>query len=52
MSTATVFNVANDDLQEFAELFKEHYALVHRTAYSVTGNLEDAEMLSMRCFCG
>jgi RNA polymerase sigma-70 factor (ECF subfamily) len=43
MSTATVFNVTNDALQEFEELFREHYALVHRTAYSVTGSLEDAE---------
>jgi hypothetical protein len=32
MSTATVFNVANDALQEFEELFREYYALVHRTA--------------------
>jgi RNA polymerase sigma-70 factor, ECF subfamily len=44
MSTATVFNVTNEALaREFEELFREHYALVHRTAYSVTGSLDDAE---------
>ena len=44
MSTVTVFNVTTDPLaQEFEDLFREHYPLVHRTAYSVTGSLEDAE---------
>ena len=44
MSTVTVFNVTTDSLvQEFEEIFREHYPLVHRTAYSVTGSLEDAE---------
>ena len=44
MSTGTVFSVAKDALaQEFDELFREHYPLVYRTAFSVTGNTEDAE---------
>jgi RNA polymerase sigma-70 factor (ECF subfamily) len=29
--------------QEFEDLFQEHYALVYRTAYGVTGRVEDAE---------
>jgi RNA polymerase sigma-70 factor (ECF subfamily) len=29
--------------QEFEQLFHDHYPLVYRTAYSVTGNREDAE---------
>jgi len=29
--------------QEFEELFREHYALIYRTAYSVTGSRHDAE---------
>src|SRR4026207_1154760 len=29
--------------QEFEELFREHYQLVYRTAYGITGRAEDAE---------
>lgn len=29
--------------REFEDLFHEHYALVYRTAYAVTGRVEDAE---------
>ncbi len=29
--------------QEFEELFQEHYQLVYRTAYAITGNRHDAE---------
>ena len=29
--------------QEFEALFDEHYALVYRTAYGITGRVEDAE---------
>jgi RNA polymerase sigma-70 factor (ECF subfamily) len=29
--------------QEFDELFRDHYQLVYRTAYGVTGSAEDAE---------
>jgi RNA polymerase sigma-70 factor, ECF subfamily len=29
--------------QEFEEIFQEHYVLVYRTAYGVTGRVEDAE---------
>src|SRR5262245_51419261 len=28
---------------EFEDLFQEHYALVYRTAYGITGRVEDAE---------
>jgi RNA polymerase sigma factor (sigma-70 family) len=44
MSTAKVLNVINAPLgQEFEQLFHEHYPLIYRTAYSVTGSREDAE---------
>jgi RNA polymerase sigma factor (sigma-70 family) len=44
MSIATAFNVTSGPLaQEFDELFREHYPLVYRTAFSVTGSPEDAE---------
>src|SRR5262245_41809344 len=29
--------------QEFEDLFREHYRLVSRTAYGITGRVEDAE---------
>jgi RNA polymerase sigma-70 factor (ECF subfamily) len=29
--------------QEFEDLFRDHYVLVYRTAYGVTGRVEDAE---------
>ena len=29
--------------QDFEDLFREHYVLVYRTAYGVTGRVEDAE---------
>jgi RNA polymerase sigma-70 factor (ECF subfamily) len=39
-----VFNVNDTCLgQEFEGLFHEHYPLVYRTAYRVTGTAEDAE---------
>lgn len=44
MSAASVLNVINAPLeQEFEQLFHEHYPMVYRTAYSVTGSPEDAE---------
>ena len=44
MFAARALNVTNEPLeQEFEELFHEHYPLVYRTAYSVTGTREDAE---------
>jgi RNA polymerase sigma-70 factor (ECF subfamily) len=43
MSVAA-FNVGNEPVaREFEELFNEHYPLVYRTAYSVSGNVQDAE---------
>ena len=42
--SVTAFNVVNEPVaREFEELFNEHYPLVYRTAYSVTGNIQDAE---------
>ena len=44
MLAAKVWNVINEPLErEFEDLFHEHYPLVYRTAYSVTGSREDAE---------
>jgi RNA polymerase sigma-70 factor, ECF subfamily len=44
MSTVTVSNPPKEGLtQEFDELFREHYPLVYRTAFSVIFNAEDAE---------
>jgi RNA polymerase sigma-70 factor (ECF subfamily) len=36
--------------REFAELFHEHYSMVHRTAYGVTGNASDAEDVAQTIF--
>jgi RNA polymerase sigma-70 factor (ECF subfamily) len=44
MSTAIVPNISGEALErEFEEIFREHYQLVYRTAYAVTGNRQDAE---------
>jgi RNA polymerase sigma-70 factor (ECF subfamily) len=44
MPTVTAFHVTNDPVaKEFEEIFQEHYPLVYRTAYSVTGSTADAE---------
>jgi RNA polymerase sigma-70 factor (ECF subfamily) len=44
MSTVTLTNISGEALErEFEELFREHCQLVYRTAYSVTGNRQDAE---------
>jgi DNA-directed RNA polymerase specialized sigma24 family protein len=43
MLTAKALNVINGRLgQEFEQLFHEHYPMVYRTAYSVTGSREDS----------
>lgn len=36
--------------QEFEDLFNEHYVLVYRTAYGVTGRVEDAENVVQTVF--
>ena len=36
--------------QEFEELFREHYQLVYRTAYGITGRNEDAEDVLQNVF--
>ncbi len=44
MSTVTVGAASGETLaQEFEDIFREHYQLVYRTAYSVTGSRQDAE---------
>jgi RNA polymerase sigma-70 factor (ECF subfamily) len=44
MFAARDLDVSNEPLtQEFEQLFHDHYPLVYRTAYSVTGSPEDAE---------
>jgi RNA polymerase sigma factor (sigma-70 family) len=51
MSTLTVFNVAREPLaEELEEIFREHYSLVYRTAYSVTGGPQDAEDIVQSLF--
>ena len=44
MSAVTDVRASGEVLaQEFEEIFREHYQLVYRTAYSVTGSRQDAE---------
>jgi len=44
MSTATAVRASGETLaQEFEDIFREHYQLVYRTAFSVTGSRHDAE---------
>ena len=44
MHTASVPRMDGEPFaQEFEEIFQEHYVLVYRTAYGVTGRVEDAE---------
>src|SRR5215471_17880381 len=43
MSTAIVVRASKHLEHEFEEIFREHYQLIYRTAYSVTGNRQDAE---------
>src|SRR5262245_47338001 len=44
MQAISVPTMAGEPLpQEFEDLFQEHYVLVYRTAYGVTGRVEDAE---------
>lgn len=43
MSTARVLELRKPALQEFGQIFQEHYDLVYRTAYSITRTAEDAE---------
>jgi hypothetical protein len=44
MSAVTAFKVTSQLTDsEFDQLFREHYQLVYRTAFSVTRSAEDAE---------
>ena len=51
MSTVTTFDVTSEPLTEdLEEIFREHYALVYRTAYGVTGSPQDAEDIVQSLF--
>src|SRR5690349_12211565 len=44
MATETLAYLTNEQQErEFDEFFRQHYALIYRTAYGVTGSSEDAE---------
>jgi hypothetical protein len=44
MQPTSVPKMAGEPLpQEFEDFFQEHYVLVYRTAYGITGRVEDAE---------
>lgn len=48
---ATVASIHLDGLeQEFADLFREHYPFIYRTAYSITGNRQDSEDVAQAIF--
>jgi RNA polymerase sigma-70 factor (ECF subfamily) len=50
MSIATELNLNDATSQEFERLFREHSAMVYRTAYGVTGNREDAQDILQTVF--
>src|SRR5262245_31755588 len=51
MAAATEINLNNSALtQEFERLFREHSAMVYRTAYGVTGSREDAQDILQTVF--
>ena len=43
MSTVTMSRPTADHSEEIEGLFREHYLLVYRTAWVITGNPDDAE---------
>jgi RNA polymerase sigma-70 factor (ECF subfamily) len=43
MSTLVIANVTEPLTREFEEIFREHYDLIHATAFGVLGRREDAE---------
>jgi RNA polymerase sigma-70 factor (ECF subfamily) len=50
VSLATVLRTSETVAPEFEELFREHCQLVYRTAYTVTGNHQDAEDVLQNIF--
>src|SRR5262245_26566736 len=50
MSTVTVFELGKPSLQDFGQIFEQHYDLVCRTAYSITRTTEDAEDVAQTIF--
>src|SRR5438477_3981057 len=53
MSSVVVFKVTSKSpAQELGDLLKEYYPLVYRTAYGVTGNVQDAEDVLQSVFAG
>src|SRR5215471_1915130 len=50
-ATATIRNAGGETLaQDFEEIFREHCQFVYRSAYSVTGNRQDAEDVVQNLF--
>jgi RNA polymerase sigma-70 factor (ECF subfamily) len=52
MSTVAAFDVTSRPTQELERIFKEYYQFVYRTAYGVTGSVEDAEDIVQNIFAG
>jgi DNA-directed RNA polymerase specialized sigma24 family protein len=53
MATATVPDLVGEpSMQEVEKLFREHYQLIYRTAYAITGRAEDAEDVLQTVFSG
>ena len=51
MSTAIVINGIGEPLtEELEEIFRDHYPMVYRTAYSLTGSPQDAEAIVQSLF--
>jgi RNA polymerase sigma-70 factor, ECF subfamily len=51
MSTATVPDASGVPLsEEFEQIFREHSRLIYRTAYGVTGSVEDAQDILQTIF--
>ena len=50
MLPATVEATRTPALQEFERVFREHYGLVYRTAYTITRKAEDAEDVAQTIF--
>jgi RNA polymerase sigma-70 factor (ECF subfamily) len=50
-ATATISSASGEGLaQEFEEVFREHCQFIYRSAYSVTGNRQDAEDVLQNIF--
>jgi RNA polymerase sigma-70 factor (ECF subfamily) len=50
MLVTTAVTIEKPSLQEFERVFREHYGLVYRTAYTITRKAEDAEDVAQTLF--